>query len=147
MGGMFVQAIPPTQKSGGDTSPPPSPPGFTPVTHARTHTHRHTHTQTNNDRLVKVWMTFWECFTGHMLSSTQSHKHTHTHIHTQLLNHYKQTQHRSCRNSIPHSPVPARMQTNSHTHKAHTRIRTHTYTHMHTHAYIHTHPDTMSCDA
>ena len=29
-GGIFVQAIPPTQKSGGDTSPP-SPPGFTPV--------------------------------------------------------------------------------------------------------------------
>ena len=31
VGGIFVQAIPPTQKSGGGGDPPP-PPGFTPVT-------------------------------------------------------------------------------------------------------------------
>ena len=30
-GGIFVQAIPPTQKSGGYIPPPPIPPGFTPV--------------------------------------------------------------------------------------------------------------------
>ena len=50
---------------------------YTPPPH--THTHRH------NDRLVKVWMTFWERFTGHefFFINTRANTHTHTHTHTQ----------------------------------------------------------------